>query len=100
LRCARHFGCFSKRSFKFELLEQNAAEHQRLLTEFQAALGRNQTAWSEQAKALAQRSLSLATSILSLTAAVCALRARDSLKDWFEKIREKRSGRNDPGRSF
>ena len=40
-----------------ELLEQNAAEHQRLLTEFQAALGRNQTAWSEQAKALAQQSL-------------------------------------------
>ena len=40
-----------------ELLEQNAAEHQRLLSEFQAALGRNQTAWSEQAKALAQQSL-------------------------------------------
>ena len=40
-----------------ELLEQNAAEHQRLLIEFQAALGRNQTAWSEQAKALAQQSL-------------------------------------------
>ncbi len=40
-----------------ELLEENAAEHQRLLSEFQAALGRNQTAWSEQAKALAQQSL-------------------------------------------
>ena len=40
-----------------ELLEQNAAEHQRLLIEFQAAIGRNQTAWSEQAKALAQQSL-------------------------------------------
>ena len=40
-----------------ELLEQNAAEHQRLLSEFQAALGHNQTAWSEQAKALAQQSL-------------------------------------------
>ena len=29
-----------------ELLEQNAAQHQKLLSEFQAALGRNQTAWS------------------------------------------------------
>jgi hypothetical protein len=28
-----------------------------LLSEFQAALGRNQTAWSEQAKPLAQQSL-------------------------------------------
>ena len=40
-----------------QLLEQNAAEHQRLLGEFEAALGRNQTAWSEQAKTLAQQSL-------------------------------------------
>jgi hypothetical protein len=40
-----------------ELLEENAAEHQRLLTEFEAALGRNQTAWNEQAKGLAQQSL-------------------------------------------
>jgi hypothetical protein len=40
-----------------QLLEQNAAEHQRLLGEFKAALGRNQTAWSEQAKGLAQQSL-------------------------------------------
>ncbi|MBV9644882.1 MAG: hypothetical protein JO334_15075 [Verrucomicrobia bacterium] len=40
-----------------ELLEENAAEHQRLLSEFEAALGRNQTAWSEQAKSLAQQSL-------------------------------------------
>jgi hypothetical protein len=40
-----------------QLLEQNAAEHQRLLGEFEAALGRNQTAWSEQAKNLAQQSL-------------------------------------------
>ena len=36
-----------------ELLEQNAAQQQKLLSEFQAALGRNQTAWSDQAKALA-----------------------------------------------
>ena len=28
-----------------------------MLSEFQAALGRNQTAWNEQAKALAQQSL-------------------------------------------
>ena len=40
-----------------ELLEQNDAQQQKLLSEFQAALGRNQTAWSEQAKALAQQSL-------------------------------------------
>src|SRR2546430_13279425 len=31
-----------------ELLEQNAAQQQKLLSEFQAALGRNQTAWSKR----------------------------------------------------
>ena len=40
-----------------ELPEQNDAQQQKLLSEFQAALGRDQTAWSEQAKALAQQSL-------------------------------------------
>src|SRR5580693_9239571 len=40
-----------------ELLEQNAAQQQKLLSEFQVALGKSQTAWSEQAKALAQQSL-------------------------------------------
>jgi hypothetical protein len=40
-----------------ELLEQNAAEHQRLLAEFEAALGRNLSSWSEQAKNVAQQSL-------------------------------------------
>ena len=40
-----------------ELLEENAAEHQRLLSEFEAALARNQIAWSEQAKGIAQQSL-------------------------------------------
>ena len=40
-----------------ELLEQNAAQQQKLLNEFQAALGKSQTAWSDQAKALAQQSL-------------------------------------------
>ena len=40
-----------------ELLEQNAAQQQKLLSEFQTALGKSQTAWSEQAKALAQQSL-------------------------------------------
>ena len=40
-----------------ELLEENAAEHQRLLREFEVALSRNQIAWSEQAKGLAQQSL-------------------------------------------
>ena len=33
------------------------AQKQKLLSEFQAALGKSQTAWSEQAKALAQQSL-------------------------------------------
>ena len=32
-------------------------QQQKLLNEFQAALGKSQTAWSEQAKALAQQSL-------------------------------------------
>jgi hypothetical protein len=32
-------------------------QQQKLLSEFQAALGKSQTAWSEQAKALAQQSL-------------------------------------------
>src|SRR5271167_1679165 len=40
-----------------EFLEQNAAQQQKLLSEFQGALGKSQTAWSEQAKALAQQSL-------------------------------------------
>ena len=40
-----------------EILDQNAAQQQKLLSEFQAALGKTQTAWSEQAKALAQQSL-------------------------------------------
>ena len=39
------------------LLEQNAAQQQKLLSEFQSVLGKSQTAWSEQAKALAQQSL-------------------------------------------
>src|SRR5208283_5804311 len=42
-----------------EFLEQNAAQQQKLLSEFQAALGKSQTAWSEQAKALAQQSLNV-----------------------------------------
>jgi hypothetical protein len=33
------------------------AQKQKLLSEFQVALGKSQTAWSEQAKALAQQSL-------------------------------------------
>ena len=43
-----------------ELLEQNAAQQQKLLSEFQAALGKSQTAWSDQAKTLAQQSLNAA----------------------------------------
>src|SRR5258708_3314610 len=40
-----------------ELLKENAAEHKRLLIEFESALGRNQTVWSEHAKGIAQQSL-------------------------------------------
>jgi hypothetical protein len=43
-----------------ELLEENAAEHQRLLSEFETALARSQTAWAEQARLLAQQSLNAA----------------------------------------
>ena len=39
------------------LLEEMAAQQQKLLSEFEAALGRNQTTWSDQAKNLAQKSL-------------------------------------------
>jgi hypothetical protein len=82
-----------------ELLEQNAAQQQRLLSEFEAAIGRSQTAWSEQAKGLAQQTLnaallaardstalmleeaarvwlSLAASAVAFMAAVCAILAR------------------------
>ena len=40
-----------------DLLEQHAAQQQKLLGGFQAALGKSQTAWADQAKALAQQSL-------------------------------------------
>ena len=43
-----------------ELLEENAAEQKRLLSEFEAAIGRSQIAWSEQAKGLAKQSLNAA----------------------------------------
>jgi hypothetical protein len=40
-----------------EFLEETAAEYQKLLAEFEAALGRNQTIWIDQAKGLANQSL-------------------------------------------
>jgi hypothetical protein len=43
-----------------EFLEETAAEHQKLLSEFEAALGRNQTMWTDQAKGLANQSLNAA----------------------------------------
>jgi hypothetical protein len=43
-----------------EFLEETAAEHQKLLSEFEAALGRNQTLWTDQAKGLANQSLNAA----------------------------------------
>ena len=43
-----------------DFLEETAAEHQKLLSEFEAALGRNQTMWTDQAKGLANQSLNAA----------------------------------------
>jgi hypothetical protein len=43
-----------------EFLEETAAEHQKLLSEFEAALGRSQTMWTDQAKGLANQSLNAA----------------------------------------
>lgn len=40
-----------------DLLEETATQHQKLLSDFEAALGRNQATWSDQAKNLAQQSL-------------------------------------------
>jgi hypothetical protein len=48
-----------------ELLEQNAAQQQKLLSEFQAALGKSQTAW-----------LSLTASGVAFTAAICTIFVR------------------------
>jgi transcriptional activator TraM len=43
-----------------EFLEATAAEHQKLLSEFEVALGRSQTMWTDQAKGLANQSLNAA----------------------------------------
>src|ERR1700746_1621143 len=43
-----------------EFLEETAVHHQRLLAEFEAALGRNQAMWTDQAKGLANQSLNAA----------------------------------------
>jgi hypothetical protein len=43
-----------------EFLEETASEHQRLLAEFESALGRNQAMWTDQAKGLANQSLNAA----------------------------------------
>jgi hypothetical protein len=43
-----------------EFLEETAAEHQKLLAEFEAALGRSQTMWADQTKSLANQSLNAA----------------------------------------
>ena len=57
-----------------ELLEQNAAQQQKLLSEFQAALGRNQTAWSKRWRpAGGSPGVSLAASAVAFIAAVCAI---------------------------
>jgi hypothetical protein len=59
-----------------ELLEQNAAQQQKLLSEFEAALGRNQSTWSEQAKALAQQSLNLNAGLQAAPKSTALLRKR------------------------
>jgi hypothetical protein len=43
-----------------EFLEENATQHQKLLSEFGAALDKSQTAWADQAKQLANQSLNAA----------------------------------------
>jgi hypothetical protein len=43
-----------------EFIEETAAQRQKLLSEFEAALIRNQTLWSDQAKSLANQSLNAA----------------------------------------
>ena len=79
-----------------ELLEQNAAQQQKLLSEFQAALGKSQTAWSEQAKALAQQSLNAAllaarnstASLLEEAARVNAAAVRKALEQGVARMEE------------
>ena len=79
-----------------ELLEENTAEHQRLLGEFEAAIGRSQTAWSEQAKALAQQSLNAAllaarnstASLLEEAARVNAAAVRKALEQGVARMEE------------
>jgi Transcriptional activator TraM len=79
-----------------ELLEENAAEHQRLLSEFEAALVRNQITWSEQAKALAQQSLNAAllaarnstASLLEEAARVNAAAVRKALEQGGARMEE------------
>jgi hypothetical protein len=79
-----------------ELLEENAVEHQRLLSEFEAAIGRSQTAWSEQAKALAQQSLNAAllaarnstASLLEEAARVNGAAVRKALEQGIARMEE------------
>ena len=73
-----------------ELLEENAAEHQRLLAEFEAALAKNQTAWSEQAKALAQFKIARRYCLRkrpSLTERRSARRFKKELHGWSKRWR-------------
>ena len=79
-----------------ELLEENAAEHQRLLSEFEAAIERSKTAWSEQAKGLAQQSLNAAllatrnstASLLEEAARVNGATVRKALEQGVARIEE------------
>jgi hypothetical protein len=79
-----------------ELFEENAAEHQRLLSEFEAAIGRSQTAWSEQAKGLAQQSLNAAllaarnstASLLEEAARMNAAAVRKALEQGVARMEE------------
>jgi hypothetical protein len=79
-----------------ELIEENASEHQRLLSEFEAVIGRSQTAWSEQAKVLAQQSLNAAllaarnstASLLEEAARVNGAAVRKALEQGIARMEE------------
>jgi hypothetical protein len=80
-----------------ELLEENAVEHQRLLSEFEAALGRIQATWSEHAKGLAQQSLNAAllaarnntALLLEEAARMNAASVRKAFEEGLSRIEEK-----------
>src|SRR5260370_7373492 len=76
-----------------EFLEERGAEHQKLLSEFEAALGRSQTMWTDQAKGPGNQSLNAALRAArdsrrwlkrprAVTPALSAPRCRKALSGW------------------